>query len=116
LAVEVERTQVDLKHLFVQESRAPTLDGEEVLALEFMKYHKQREVTMPRGDKNHNGKRNTITKITGKKDRNLSKKKANLEKLQEGPKKTLQKEGLQNSNFSRILEKLGLELRHGREI
>jgi hypothetical protein len=31
LAVEVERTQEDLKHLSIQESRAPTLEREEVL-------------------------------------------------------------------------------------
>jgi hypothetical protein len=38
---------------------------------------------MPRGDKNHNGKRNPITHITGKKDRKLSNKKEKLEKMQE---------------------------------
>jgi hypothetical protein len=35
---------------------------------------------MPRGDKNKNGKWNLETQITGKKARNLSKKKAKLEK------------------------------------
>jgi hypothetical protein len=57
---------------------------------------------MPIGDKNQNGKRNTKMQITGKKARNISKKKAKLEKLQEVPDKTSQKEGLQNSNFVRI--------------
>jgi hypothetical protein len=33
---------------------------------------------MPKGDKNQNGKRNTETKIIGKKARKLSKKKAKL--------------------------------------
>jgi hypothetical protein len=113
LDVEVERTQADLKHLSVQESRAPTPDREEVLALNPMKDHQQREVTMPRGDKNQNGKRNPVTQITGKKARKLSKKKAKLEKLQEVPEKTSQKEGLQNSNFARISEQLRLALRHG---
>jgi hypothetical protein len=32
-------------------------------------------------DKNNNGKRNPVTKITGKKAKNLSKKKAKLGKL-----------------------------------
>jgi hypothetical protein len=71
---------------------------------------------MPRGDKNQNGKRNTETQITGKKDRNLNKKKAKLEKLQESPEKTSQKEGLQNLNFTGISEKLILALCHGGEI
>jgi hypothetical protein len=71
---------------------------------------------MPRGDKNHNGKRNPVTRIIGKKARNLGKKKEKLEKLQEGPEKTSQKEGLQNSNFIKILEKLRLTLHHGGEI
>jgi hypothetical protein len=33
-------------------------------------------------DKNHNGKRHTETKLTGKKDRKLSKKRDKIEKLQ----------------------------------
>jgi hypothetical protein len=36
---------------------------------------------MLRGDKNNNGKRKLVTQITGKKARNLSKKKEKLEKL-----------------------------------
>lgn len=111
--VEVERTQADLKHMFVQESREPTPNREEVLALNPMKDHRQRKVTMPRGDKNPNRKRNPVTQITGKKPRKLRKKKAKLEKLQEVPEKTSQKEGLQNSNFAGILEQLRLTLRHG---
>jgi hypothetical protein len=114
--VEVERTQEDLKHLSVQESRAPTPYREEVFPLNLRKYYQHREVTMPRGDKNQNGKRNIETQIIGKKARNLSKKKAKLEKLQEVPEKTSQKEGLQNLNFVRISEKLRLPLRHGGEI
>jgi hypothetical protein len=69
-----------------------------------MEDHQKCEVTMPRGDKNQNGKRNPVTQITGKKARKLNKKKAKLEKLQEVPEKTSQKEGLQNSNFVRISE------------
>jgi hypothetical protein len=37
--VKVERTQEELKHLSVQESRAPTLDREEVFPLNLMKDH-----------------------------------------------------------------------------
>jgi hypothetical protein len=94
LDVKVERTQEDLKHLSVQESRVPTPDREEVLPLNPTKDHQQCEFTMPRGDKNQNGKRNTKTHIIGKKARNLNKKKEKLEKLQEVPEKTSQKEGL----------------------
>jgi hypothetical protein len=67
-----------------------------------MKDPPQREVTMPREYKNQNGKRNPITQITGKNARNLSKKKTKLEKLQEAPERTLQKEGFQNLNFAGI--------------
>jgi hypothetical protein len=88
LAVEVERTQEDLKHLPVQESRAPTPDREEVLTLDLMKDHQQREVTMLRGYKNNNGKMNSVMQITGKKARKINKKNTKLEKLQEVPEKT----------------------------
>ena len=37
LDVEIERTQAYLKHLSIQESRAPTLEREEVLPLNPMK-------------------------------------------------------------------------------
>jgi hypothetical protein len=40
---------------------------------------------MSKGDKNQNGKRNTETKIIGKKDRKLSKNKVRIEKLQKVP-------------------------------
>jgi hypothetical protein len=53
-------------------------------------------------------------KITGKKARNFSKKKAKLEKLQEVPEKTSQKEGLQNLNFVGIVEQCILALHHGK--
>jgi hypothetical protein len=48
-----------------------------------MKYPPQCEVTMPRGDKNNNGKRKLVTQIIEKKARKLNKKKAKLEKLHE---------------------------------
>jgi hypothetical protein len=59
-----------------------------------MKESQQREVTMPKGDKNQNGKRNIEMKITEKKARNLSKKRAKIERLQKVPEGTSQKEGL----------------------
>jgi hypothetical protein len=99
LAVEVERTQEGLRNLSMQESRAPTPEKEEVLLSNPMKESHQCEVTMLSTDKNQNGKRNPETQITGKKARKLSKKKAKLEKLQEVPERTLQKEDLQNLNF-----------------
>jgi secreted PhoX family phosphatase len=64
-----------------------------------MKESQQREVTMPKEDKNQNGKRNTEMKITGKKARKLSKKREKIEKLQKVPEGTSQKEGFQNLNF-----------------
>jgi hypothetical protein len=57
-----------------------------------------------RKDKNKNGKMNPETQIIGKKARNLSKKKTNIEKLQEVPGRTSQTEGLHNLNLSGILE------------
>jgi hypothetical protein len=43
---------------------------------------------MTKEDKNQNGKRNTETKLTRKKDRNLSKNMAKIEKLQKVPEGT----------------------------
>jgi hypothetical protein len=62
------------------------------------------EVTMIRKNKNNNGKRNPEMKITGKKERKFSKKKAKLEKLKKDPKNTSQKGGFQNLNLVRITE------------
>jgi hypothetical protein len=59
---------------------------------------------------NQKGKRNPVTQIIGKKARKLSKKKAKLEKLQEVPERTSQKEGLCNLNFSGIEEQRRLAL------
>jgi hypothetical protein len=55
---------------------------------------------MLRKDKNKNGKRNPKTQITRKKERNTSKKKEKLEKLQEVPEKTSQNARLQNVNLA----------------
>jgi hypothetical protein len=90
--------------LSVQESREPTPEREEVFLSNPSKDLQKCEVTMPRGDKNNNGKRKPLTQITGKKARKLSKKKAKLEKLQEVPERTSQKGGLQHLNFVGILE------------
>jgi hypothetical protein len=49
------------------------------------KESQQHEVTIPKGDKNMNGKRNTETKITEKKARKLSKKREKIEKLLKVP-------------------------------
>jgi hypothetical protein len=68
---------------------------------------------MSKEDKNQNGKRNTETKLTGKKARKLSKKKAKLQKEPEG---TLQKENLQNWSFARISEQRHMALCHGEAI
>ena len=43
---------------------------------------------MTKGDKNKNGKRNTETRITRRKDRKLNKKRENIEKLQKVPEGT----------------------------
>jgi hypothetical protein len=70
-------------------------------------------VTTLRENKNENGKRNPVTQVTGKKARNLSKKKEKLEKLQEVLEKTSQKAGLQNLNLVGIEEQRRMELRIG---
>jgi hypothetical protein len=62
-------------------TETPALDREEVFPLNPRKESQHCEVTMPRGDKNQNGKRNNETNITGKKDRKLSKNRENIEKL-----------------------------------
>jgi hypothetical protein len=96
--------QEGLKNMSMQERRALTLEviREEAFHLNPLKDPQQCEVAMLREYKNKNGKRNPVTQITGKKARNLNKKKAKLEKLQEVPEKTSQKEGLQNLNLTRI--------------
>jgi hypothetical protein len=93
---EVERTQE-----YLQTSRAPTPDREELLLSNPMKESQQCEAAMPKEDKNQNGKRNAETKITRKKARKLSKKRAKIEKLPKGPEGTSRKEYLQNWNSSR---------------
>jgi hypothetical protein len=76
LDVEVARTQEDL-----QKTEVPIPDRKEVLPLNLRKEYQECEVTMPKEDKNQNGKRNNEMKLTEKKARNLSKKRAKIEKL-----------------------------------
>jgi hypothetical protein len=54
--------------------------------------------------------------ITGKKARKLSKKRVKIEKLQEIPDGTSQKENLQNGSFARILEQRPMTPRCGEAI
>jgi hypothetical protein len=61
---------------------------EGVLPLDLKKEPKQRKVTMSREDKTQNGKRMSETKLTGKKARKLSKKRAKIKKLQKTPEET----------------------------
>jgi hypothetical protein len=69
-----------------------------------------------REENRNNGKRNSVTQITRKKARNLSKKKARLKKLQEVLEHTLQKEGLEKLNFARMTEQRRLALLHDEAI
>ena len=109
--VEVGRTLEDL-----QKTEVPIPDTDEVLPLISRKESQQREVTLPRGDKNQNGKMNIEMKLTGKKDRKLSKKRDKIEKLQKDPEGTSQKENLKNWNFTGISEQRHMALLHGKEI
>jgi hypothetical protein len=99
LDVEVERKQEDS-----QTSRTPTPDREDILLSNPMIESQQREVTMPKEDKNQNGKRDTKMNITRKKARRLSNKRSKVEKLQNFPEGTSQTKGLQNWNFVEISE------------
>jgi hypothetical protein len=65
-----------------QKTKIPNPYDEGVLPLDMKKESQHREATISREDKNQNGKRMTKMKLTGKKDRKLSNKRAKLEKLQ----------------------------------
>jgi hypothetical protein len=99
-----------------QKTKIPNPYDEGVLPLDLKKEPKQREVTMSREDKNQNGKRMTETKLTGKKARKLSKKRAKIRKLQKTPEETSQKEKSQESSFVGISEQRPMALRHGTKI
>jgi hypothetical protein len=55
-------------------------------------------------------------KLTGKKARNLSKKRAKINKLQKVPEGTSHKGNLQNWSFARISEQGHMALHHGEAI
>jgi hypothetical protein len=74
--VEATRTLED-----PQKTEVPTLDKDEVLSMNPREESQQHEVTMTKKDKNNNGTRNTETKLTRKKARKLSKKRAKIKKL-----------------------------------
>jgi hypothetical protein len=107
----VERKLEDL-----QKTEVPIPDTDEVLPLISRKESQQGEVTLPKEDKNHNGQRNTEMKLTGKKARKLSKKRAKTKKLQKVPEGTSLKENLQNWNFIGISEQRQMALLHGNAI
>jgi hypothetical protein len=109
--VEAARTLED-----PQKTEVPTPDKDEVLSRNPREESQQREVTMTKEDKNQNGKRNTETKLTGKKARKLSKKRAKIEKLQKVPEGTSQTEKLQNGSFVGISEQRHMALRHDEAI
>jgi hypothetical protein len=111
LDVEVGRTLEDL-----QKTEVPIPDTDEVLPLISRKESHQRKVTLPNEDNNQNGKRNSETKLTGKKARKLSKKRAKIEKLQKVPEGTSQKENLHNWNFVGISEQCHMALHRGKVI
>jgi hypothetical protein len=76
LDIEVVRTLED-----PQKIEVPVPDKEEVSPLTLRKESQQREVTMPKEDKNQNGKRHIKVKLTRKKARKISKKRAKIDKL-----------------------------------
>jgi hypothetical protein len=81
--------QEGLRNLSIQERSIPTQEvlRKEILTSNPLRAPQQCEATMLGEDKNKNGKRipNIVseTQITGKKERNINKKKAKLENLQE---------------------------------
>jgi hypothetical protein len=111
LDVEVGRT---LEH--PQKTEVPIPNTNEVLPLMSRKESHQREVTLPKEDKNRNGKRNSEMKLTGNKARKLSKKRDKIEKLQKVPEETSQKKNLQNWSFVGISEQRHMALRHDEAI
>jgi hypothetical protein len=74
--VKAIRTRED-----TQKTKVFISDKEEMLYMNPKKEPEQREVTISKENKSHNGKRTTEKKLTGKKARRLSKKKAKIEKL-----------------------------------
>jgi hypothetical protein len=111
LNIEVARKLED-----PQKIEVPIPDKEEVSPSTLRKESQQCEVTMPKEDKNQNGKRHTETKLTGKKARKLSKKRVKIDKLQKVLEGTLQKENMKNWSFVRITKQCHMALFHGEAI
>jgi hypothetical protein len=86
---------------YPQKTKVLTPEAEEMLTL---KDYQQRVVTISKEDKNQNGKKNIEMKLTGKKARNLSKKRAKIEKIHKVLEGDSQKENLQNLSFTEISE------------
>jgi hypothetical protein len=84
-----------------------------VIYLNPIKGSQQREVTMPKENKNRNEKRTTEMNLMGKKARKLRKNKVKIEKLQQVLEGTSQKETLQNWSFARILEQRHMTVHYG---
>jgi hypothetical protein len=99
-----------------QKIEVSVLDIEVVLPLNPRKESQQCEVPIPKENKNQNGKRTIETKLTLKNDRKMSKNKDNIERLQQDPEGTSQKENLQNLNFIEISEQRHRPLHRGKEI
>jgi len=99
-----------------QKTKIPNPYNEGVLPLDLKKESQHHEVTMSREDMNQNGKRMTETKLTGKKARKLSKKRAKIKKLQKTPEESSQKENSQQLSFVRISKQQHMALRHGEAI
>jgi hypothetical protein len=96
-----------------QKIKIPNPYDEGVLPLDLKKEPQQREVTMSREDKTQNGKRMIETKLTRKKARKLSNKRAKIEKLQKVLEETSEKEKSQELSLAEISEQRHLALRHG---
>jgi hypothetical protein len=99
-----------------KKTKIPNPYVEGVLPLDLKKESQQCEVIMSREDRNWNENRPIELKTTGKKARKLSKKKAKIEKLQEIPGGTLQKEKSQKLNFAEISEQQHMALCRGEAI
>jgi hypothetical protein len=106
----------------VQERSIATAElvRERTLTSESVRAHQQCEVISLGENKNTNGKRILEIvredQIAGKKERKLSKKKAQLEKLQDVPEKTSQEVGLQALNVVGTAEPCRMGLRHDEAI
>jgi Asp-tRNA(Asn)/Glu-tRNA(Gln) amidotransferase B subunit len=80
------------------------------------KEYQQREVTMSKEDKNKNGKRTTEMKLTRKKAKKLSKKRAMIEKFKKVPEGTSQMKKLKNWSFVGISKQQHMALCPGKAI